>query len=223
MSIMSNTDKFPLSLAEVLGLAGVSSFSYTVLTSLSIAKHDALFSALLIFILLFGFMLASRLWNAREHQFRLVISDHGEAADSPVKEANHVIQTTHFTGIQPYEPYIALMKNKLAEGVKVRRLVARDPMERSDKYKWLNTFANCPNYTEISIDDSFPLPMDIMIFDHKTVVLHLPSGLDDDDFHSAISIDNEKIATLFENVFKRMEIRAMQAAKQSSRNLSLLK
>jgi hypothetical protein len=199
-----------IAVSEAGTFAGIGSITYTILNNTSLSKQLASIVAVTVFLLLCFLLIIYRLWNAKETSFRFLDSDHGEAADSPVKAAQHLIQTTHFTGIVPYQPYIALLNNKMAEGVKVKRIVARDAHESPTKYDWFDTFRGLPGYDQIDIHELFPLPLDIMIFDHHTVVLHLPSAFSGNDFHSALQIENEQIAHLFENMFCRMEIRGRQ-------------
>lgn len=215
MSFMTSTRRFPVSLSETLGLAGAGGLFHTFLRTFCNAS-EALAAGLAVaaFLAIFGLLIVYRLWNSRENQFQFVDSDHGEAADSPVKRAGHHIYTTHFTSIIPHEPYRVLLKSKLDAGIKVKRIVFKDPAEKSEKYEWLKEFAPSKNYRQIDVEESFPLPLDIMIFDHKAVVLHLPSGVYDDDFYSAIIIKNEKIAGLFENVFHRLEARAREIGRK---------
>jgi hypothetical protein len=215
-TLMTTISRFPIALSEAFGFVGIGSFTYTILTNTPLSKLLAVIVAVTVFLLLCSLLIIYRFWNAKETSFRFLDSDHGEAADSPVKAAQQLIQTTHFTGIVPYQPYIALLKNKMAEGVKVKRIVARDPHESPTKYNWLDTFRDLPHYEQIDMHELFPLPLDIMIFDHHTVVLHLPSEVSGDDFHSAVLIENEKIARLFENMFTRMEIRARHPTKKIS-------
>ena len=96
------------------------------------------------------------------------------------------------------------MLERMKQGIGVVRIVAIDPEEAPDTYAWLQKFrAQRRYYTEYDYQGK-PLPIDLMIFDDKKVIVYLSTNARSKEFDRAIKFDNPRVALVFRAMFERL-------------------
>ena len=156
------------------------------------------------------------IWNRKGTYYRVLDSRQGDAVSVHIKATRKSIYVTHFTNVVPDEMYQTSMLERLRKGIHITRIVAREPKAHSDQYEWLKAYKADKNvkknYTQIDMKGPAVLPIDIFILDEKTVVLHFPREVMNGHFQSAIVMQNEHVARLFQTLFERIRIAADASA-----------
>jgi hypothetical protein len=193
---------------EDISLAvGFSGFAFGLLPEFSILGKEKLYITLgvtlVVMIVLYLFRYYESIKAMIKDGYRFGKSNSGEYALEELKKAKDSIVVTHFSGFDPKNEdshYVDAMTKKISEGVTLRRII---PEEKSNE-EWLKEFrdeyGNCKkNYFEDSIkqEDLFPLFIDFMVFDEKTVVFHFPTSKYrdyGDDPYALVIRNNEDLA-----------------------------
>lgn len=120
--------------------------------------------------------------------------------------AKQSILFTHFTGDMPSDAYVALLLDKLKKNVLITRILPKSIDLADPKNKWLLKFDEYreKGYTEYFLDANI-MPLDIAIYDEKTVKLFLPLNSDSSLFNQSVTFSDEKVAKMLRASIERLK------------------
>jgi hypothetical protein len=138
------------------------------------------------------------LWLALAHRdnvYHLVARDKGGGVlFNHVRYAKECIICTHFTKEPPSHAYAAILKEKLNDGVTVRRLIKFYDDPKGSEYSWLAEFESNDGYEQIAMNVG--LPFNVVIIDRTIVWIFFPLR-NAPYFRNAIWFKDKDIADLF--------------------------
>jgi hypothetical protein len=192
---------------ELISYFGLAMGVFAILDKIGVQIFPAISISTALFFVISISISIHRLWSTRENEFKLYTEVAGNSSKIDIISAKESILMTHFTKETPSNAYIELLLDKLREGVIITRILPKN-IDLSDSCnEWLSRFCEYKGkgYTEYFLDAN-TLPMDIAIYDEKTVKLFLPLNKDSSLLNQCISFENEKVSRMLRVSIERLNI-----------------
>lgn len=186
--------EFPITFRSVMAHIGMGGLLLGILTNIKIDPYICYSLSALLSVSLIIIDGMNSLWESR---ITTGTDPDGRKSYNLITEAKESIIVTHFGSDTPTDTYISLLIEKCRQGVPLTRFINNDLDLDNEKYLWMKSFDNVPNYHLVRVP--YRMPLDIMIFDGKTIKVSFPNSASvSSRFPERCIIRNKEVARMFQ-------------------------